>query len=139
MPLNEQWEPLVSAAKRLKAEWPSRGFTWDTRLNCISSSFSAQFETKARTAMAALLREEFTPATLAKAPPRLREVAERSGGLRSGQLLLMGGPFGFTTAYGLWWPWGDGETISLRVGLVDVDPMREPYPTFRDAFGVSLY
>jgi hypothetical protein len=139
MALSEQWEQLLTAGKRMKAEWPSRGWTWDTRLLCIASSFSAQFEAKARAAMANLLREEFTPATLAKAPQRLRDVAERSGGLRTGQLLLAGGPFGYTTAYGLWWPWGDGETISLRVGLVDVDEMREPWVSFRDVMGVSLY
>jgi hypothetical protein len=139
MPPSDQWEALLGGAKRMKADWPSRGWTWDTRLTCISSSFSAQFEAKARAALANLLRDEFTPASLAKAPQRLRDVAEKSGGLRTGQLLFSGGPFGYTTAFGLWWPWGDGETISLRVGLVDVDPMREPYVAFRDALGVSLY
>ena len=31
-----------------------------------------------------------------------------------------------------------GETVSLRVGLADVDPNREPYIRFRDVYGVSL-
>ena len=40
-------------------------------------------------------------------------------------------------AYGLWWPWGDGVTISLRIGL-DIGVMDEPYPRFREVFGVQI-
>ena len=57
--------------------------------------------------------------------------------MRQGQLILAAGPFAGLHAFGLWWPWGDNETISLRVGLCDVDPNREPYVRFRDVFGVS--
>jgi hypothetical protein len=38
----------------------------------------------------------------------------------------------------LWWPWGDGTTTSLRIGLADVDPASSRYARFRDVFGVSL-
>ena len=30
------------------------------------------------------------------------------------------------------------ETISLRIGLVDIDPAKEPYQKLRDTFNVSL-
>jgi hypothetical protein len=81
---------------------------------------------------------EYTTATLNSATPELRELAARTGGLRAGQLLLVGGPVGGITAFGLWWPWGDGETISMRVGLLDIDAAREPWRRLRDVFGVSM-
>ena len=134
----EQWRPLFDALTKLRTDWPTRGWSWDGRLNCVTSSFSTEFETKARSNAAAALPQEWTSSTLAKAPPHIRDLAERHGGLRSGQLLLLGGPFGGILAFGLWWPWGDAVTISLRVGLADLDIAREPYPRFRDYFGVGL-
>jgi hypothetical protein len=129
---------LLDAFKRMRAAWPSRGWSWDSRLLCITSSFSSDFETKARTAAAEALPHRFTASTLATAPPRLRTIVERSGGLRSSQIALAGGSTNGILAFGLWWPWGDAMTISLRVGLCDVDPAYEPYPTLRSVFGVSM-
>jgi hypothetical protein len=134
----EGWEPLFEGLRKLRTSWPARGWSWDTRLACVSSSFAAELETKARAAAAEALPTVWTGSTLTKATSALREVAERSGGLRSGQLLLSGRPFGRIVPFGLWWPWGDGITISLRVGLWGVDMNDEPYPDFRDIFGVSV-
>jgi hypothetical protein len=38
--------------------------------------------------------------------------------------------------FGLWWPWGDGSTVSLRIGLHDVDLPKQRYPRLRDVFGI---
>lgn len=134
----EQWQPLFDGITKLRSTWPARGWSWDGRLSCVTSSFSTEFETKARESAATALPQEWTSTTLLKAPAHVRELAERHGGLRSGQLLLLGGPFGGILAFGLWWPWGDGVTISLRVGLADLDIHREPFPKFREGFGVTL-
>ncbi len=105
---------------------------------CITSSFPIESAEQARAAALSALPTEWSSSTLAKAPPALREIAERSGGLRAGQFLFGGGTPGRLLVFGLWWPWVDGHTISLRVGLVGVDPNREPYPRFREMFNVSL-
>lgn len=128
---------MAEAFKRMRAAWPTRGWSWDSRLNCITSSFSADFEARARSAAAQALPHRFTAATLATAPARIRDVVERSGGLRSSQIALAGGSPTGILAYGLWWPWVDQATISLRVGLCDVEPAHEPYPTLREIFGVT--
>ena len=134
----DAWSPLVETMRTLKATWPARGWSWDSRLNCVSSSFSTEFEAKARQCATGALPLEFVSASIARAPALLQEVAERAGGLRSGQLLLSAPVFNGALAFGLWWPWGDGETISFRVGLANVDSAREPYPRFRDVFNVAL-
>lgn len=128
---------LLSSLKALRTSWPQRGWSWDTRFNCVASSFATELETKVRTTAGRVLASEWTPKTLATAPREVQELAERSGGLRTGQLLLTSPPSRFF-GYGLWWPWGDGMTTSLRIGIGG-PPLREEYlATLREAFGVAL-
>jgi hypothetical protein len=124
--------------KQLRASWPARGWSWDGRLNCVTSSFSAEFEAKARAAAAPVLGQEWTAASIGRAMPALREVADRSGGLRAGQLILTSVAVGTSFAYGLWWPWGDGMTTSLRIGLSGPDASNDAMQRLRDVFGVEL-
>jgi hypothetical protein len=134
----DSFEPLFDALRQLRASWPARGWSWDSRFICVASTFTMEFETQAQKSALDALPAQYTQATLASASSRLREVAQRTGGLRPGQFLMAHGPIGGLTAFGLWWPWGDGETISMRVGLVDVDPNREPYRRLRDVFSVTM-
>lgn len=135
---NDAWQSLFDSLGLMKASWPTRGWSWDPRLLCITSSFTVEQEPAARAATRIALQNEWTSATLLRAPQALRDVVERAGGIRQGQIALSTGPVNGLLAYGLWWPWGDGETVSLRVGLADVDPNREPYIRFRDVFGVTF-
>jgi len=139
MATNPSHEQLFVALKRLRTGWPSRGWSWDSRMTCITSSFSTEFETKARAAIAEALTSEWASPAVSKAPAVLREYVDRYGGLRAGQLLFSSGPLGGSLlAFGLWWPWGDGGTVSFRVGFADVDPGRESYQRLRELFGVQL-
>jgi hypothetical protein len=135
---NEAWQPLFDSLARMKSAWPTRGWSWDPRLFCVTSSFTTEQEPAARKAIQLALQAEWTSATILKAPQLVRDVVERAGGIRQGQLALSTGPVAALLVYALWWPWGDGETVSCRVGLADVDPNREPYTRFRDVFGVTF-
>jgi len=108
-------------------------------MTCITSSFSTEFETGARAAITEAFPVEFTSTTISKAPQVLREYIDRYGGLRQGQYLFTSGTLGGSlVAFGLWWPWGDGGTISMRLGFADIDPGRETYARVREIFGVQL-
>jgi hypothetical protein len=135
---NDAWLPLFESLGRMRAAWPTRGWSWDARLLCVTSSFTTEQEPQARKATQIALQNEWNPATIVRSPQLLRDVVERSGGIRQGQLVLSTGPVNGLLLYGLWWPWGDSETVSLRVGLADVDPSREPCVRFRDTFGVTM-
>lgn len=135
---NEAWQPVFDSLGRMKASWPTRGWSWDPRLLCVTSSFTVEQEPAAHKATRMALQHEWTTATLARAPQQLRETVDRAGGIRQGQVALSTGPINGLLVYGLWWPWGDAETVSLRVGLADVDPNREPYIRFRDTYGVTF-
>jgi hypothetical protein len=135
---NDAWQPLFESLGRMKGSWPTRGWSWDPRLSCVTSSFTTEQEPAARTATKMALQNEWNAQTIVRAPQQLRDVVERCGGVRQGQLVLSTGPINGLMVFGLWWPWGDGETTSLRVGLADVDPNREPYGKFRDVFNVTF-
>jgi hypothetical protein len=129
--------PLLAALKEMRGAWPSRGWSWDRRVSCVTSSFAIEFETQARAAAARALPTEWTPAVIGRAPQALREIADRTGGLRPGQYILSttAGSPGF--AYALWWPWGDGMTTSARVGLGGAFGGETALQRLRDTFNVE--
>jgi len=130
--------PLVlGAMKELRAAWPSRGWSWDKRVSCVTSSFVVELEAKARAAAAPMLPVEWTSATISRAPAALREIAERTGGLRAGQLITVSSGAGAGFVYALWWPWGDGMTTSARIGLGGSFGSESSLEKLRDVFGVE--
>jgi hypothetical protein len=141
----QDWEPVLEALKKMRAKWPTRGWSWDSRFTCAASSFSGDYEEEARDAIALAMPTMWLPATLGQASAPLRDLAESTGGLRAGQMLFSGGsPTHPTTGvaalvcYGLWWPWRDQRMVSLRVGFCGLSEMSDPYPQFRDAFGITF-
>ena len=132
-PLNQ----LLDALKRFRAGWPQRGWSWDSRLSCVSSSFNTDIEPQAKQATAIVLGTEWTMANIAQAPPALQTIAQRTGGLRQGQRVLSTAAFGRVFAYGLWWPWGDGMTTSMRIGLGGADTIRDATTRLCETFGVE--
>ncbi len=134
----DPWSATLAALGQVRAAWPSRGWSWDGRLQCVTSSFVVELETKARAAAGIAMRNEWVATTIASAPPAIREIADRTGGLRAGQILLATSAGAGDFAFGLWWPWGDGMTTSLRIGLGGFRATDGAQQKLRDAFGVEL-
>jgi hypothetical protein len=133
----DSWSVLFSTLKGLRTSWPSRGWSWDSRFSCVTSTFNVELLAKARTAVASSLATEWTPASIARAPAPLKDLAERTGGLREGQMILVSSTVGSAYAYGLWWPWGDAITTSLRIGLGGTHVPHDAFQRLRDTFGVE--
>ena len=135
---NEVWETIFSALANLRDRWPATDWSYDRRLKCVASSIPLAREIDARAAMADALPASFTAETVATASAGVRALIEKCGGLRASQLLFWGVNVQEDApgAFGLWWPWGDGTTVSLRIGLHDVDIPKERYPRLRDVFGI---
>jgi hypothetical protein len=51
------------------------------------------------------------------APDAVLDIISRFGGLMPGQLLFMSGLNQDILLCCAWWPWGDGETVSIRVSI----------------------
>lgn len=134
---NEAWDLIFAALERLRGKWPSPDWMYDRRLKCVASSIPLAREPEARAAMAEVLPVSFSVDTLPGAAAGVRALVEKCGGLRATQLVFWGaGGDDAPGVFGLWWPWGDGTTVSLRIGLHDVDIPKERYPRLRDVFGI---
>jgi hypothetical protein len=136
-PGSDSWSPLLEALKRLRASWPQRGWSWDGRFSCVTSTFNSDLEPRARASIAMALTTEWTPTTISQASAPLRDVVERTGGMRSGQIFFASAAVGRAFTFGLWWPWGDGMATSLRIGVGGPDAREEVQARLRDAFGVE--
>jgi hypothetical protein len=131
----DPWRVLFAAMNEVRSSWPSHGWSWDARLSCVSSSFGVEFEGRARLAASLALPSQWTPKTLLQAPPALRDIAERTGGLREGQVIFASDGAGPAFGYGLWWPWGDETTTSFRIGLAGRGGTPDMLKRLRDVFG----
>ena len=85
----------------------------------MTSSFAVALAGQARAVATRALPRQFDAATIASSPAALLAIVERSGGLRGDQLAFCSGD-GTPVAFALWWPWGGGDNISLRIGVVGV-------------------
>ncbi len=130
------WQPLLDRLTQLKDTWPAPPWSWDSRFSTIASSFDATLEPTVRASAVLAFPRGWTVGSLESAPPELRAIAERTGGLRAGQRLLGGDPIACPGLYGLWWPWGGNAKVTLRIGIVDVTANAEPLPRVRELFGV---
>src|SRR5947209_20183605 len=109
----ERWRPLLEKLALLRDSWPTPPWSWDERFHTIAASFSRDLEPKARASAMHAFPRGWTAKSLDTAPPELQAIAERTGRLRSGQRLLAGDELFAAQLFGLWWPWGGGETITL--------------------------
>ena len=134
--IEANWEAVFGALARLRERWPSADWSYDRRLRCVASSIPVAGAAAARAAFAEVFPTSCSSGKLASAPASVQTLAESCGGLRAAQELLWGGDADGAGAFGLWWPWGDGTTVTLRVGLHGLDQPKVRYPRLRDLFGI---
>jgi hypothetical protein len=99
----------------LSASWGVFSWKWDHRFEALLAEFSADRGNEFR----AILERDFSKVwdklNIREAPDIVQMCTKNFGGLRSGQLLFTTDPGQDVFICGAWWPWGDGETISLRI------------------------
>ena len=126
-------EALRLLLPRLRTDWPGSKWEWDDRLNCALSTVAKASEAEARSKVTGVLPSVWTADTLGQAPALIKQICARTGGLLPGQAAfsveLPEGVF----AYALWWPWGSGANVSIRLGASHETAM----PTVRAAFDLG--
>jgi len=127
-------QALLDSLKDVKSKWPMRGWSFDNRFMCVASTFGIEMVDKCRAAISVALPRDWSERTLPNAPSMLRELASRTGGVRAGQFLFSSDVVSGATAYGLWWPWEEGRTISLRIGIEGAGDVTMP---LCEVFGVE--
>lgn len=92
-------------------------WTWDARFGTALAEFSSDLKDDALGILKEHLVSSWDSASIGEAPDVVQRIRSHLGGLMAGQLLLLSAPDSDPLAYCAWWPWGNGETISIRVGL----------------------
>jgi hypothetical protein len=124
---------LFEKLGQFRKNWIKGGWSWDSRYSCVASSFNVEMDGEARAVILAYLPYEWTSKTIGSAPTQARELADGTGGVRPDQRLYTMDQLGRLVGYGLWWPWGDEITISLRIALggyvgdADIARLRETF------------
>lgn len=132
----EPWQLLLDRLVLLRDSWPNPPWSWDGRFHTIAASFSDDQQPLVRASAMNAFPRGWTTKSLENAPPEMQAIAERTGGLRQGQRLLAGDELFAPKLYGLWWPWGSGDTITLRIGIDGIIGATEPMVAIRRMFAV---
>lgn len=88
---------------------------WDEDLHAARITFGQEHSEPVLTALSAQFHHEWDFSTIDKASPSVAEYFNASFGLFPGQKAFTSDNAGIVL-FAVWWPWGDGDKISLRVG-----------------------
>ena len=99
----------------LSASWGVFSWKWDHRFEAFLAEFSADNGDEFRAILERDFNNVWDSSNIREAPDIVQMCNNNFGGLRSGQLLFTTDPSQDVFVCGAWWPWGDGETISLRI------------------------
>jgi len=102
-------------------------WSWDARLGAALAVFTTADRDGVQAFLARHLPDAWDAPAIREAPEAVQRLVDALGGLRSGQRVLAFAAPGGDFLAGVWWPWGDGTTISVRVFGVPApsDPSRQ--------------
>ncbi len=103
---------IIDVAKKLR---PLLQWKWDPRFQTALAECSIERKDEVLEILERYLVCRWSSNTLPEAPEVVRAVAQQLGGLMSGQLLLLSDPEKPAFLCCAWWPWGNGQTISIRM------------------------
>ncbi len=113
-------ESLENVCKEfLKAFQGTLSWQWDSRFDAALAEFSVGDKDAVLAILERHLGMAWDGSTIGNAPGIVQKIAGDLGGLRSGQLLFTSPADRAASMFGAWWPWGDGNTISIRVAPFD--------------------
>jgi len=79
------------------------------------AEFRVDHKDRVRAILERYLSITWDSSNIGNAPAIVRTINIHLGNLRSGQLLFTSDPNRDVFIFCAWWPWGDGETISIRI------------------------
>ena len=126
----------LAAAFRGILDWK-----WDGRFGAVLAEFPLKIEASVLGVLDQYLVSRWDSTSIADAPETVKKVKGHLGGLMAGQILLLSSPDVEPLVYCAWWPWGSGQTISIRIGLFGGGSDEEAKQTNADvlkaAFGIT--
>lgn len=119
---------------------PSLKWEWDSRFHVVLLVLTVPQSKDIYGMLKAEFAENWVSESIKQAPQMVQQLADQVLGIRHGQLLFTMNPSDKVVFFAAWWPWDDGENISLRIGLRPVEgsphAMDELEKVLRGWFGV---
>ncbi|MCX4026562.1 hypothetical protein H0A36_00165 [Endozoicomonas sp. SM1973] len=91
---------------------------WDNRFNTALTAFSVSKQELVHQAVSKSLDTILDASSIETASEAVKNVSKSLGGVSPGQQLLISDPESGSFLYCAWWPWGNGESISIRIAPV---------------------
>ena len=88
---------------------------WDGRFGAVLATCTTENKDDVQLSLENHLKTIWDNSNTEDAPDVVLDAISRFGGLMPGQLLFTSDPNPDIFLCCAWWPWGDGETISIRV------------------------
>ena len=94
------------------------GFSWewDSRFKTVLAQISVKEKDTVEKTLVNYLGTAWDSVTIKKAPESEQRILESLGGMMSGQFFYTAGLPENGIIFCAWWPWGNGQTISIRLG-----------------------
>jgi hypothetical protein len=126
----------LAAAFRAGLAWK-----WDARFGTVLAEFPLESKASILGILDRHMVDRWDSASIEDAPEAAKKVKAHLGGLMAGQLLFLSDPGGDSLVYCAWWPWGNGLTISIRIGLFGggshEDTKQANADVLKRAFGIT--
>jgi hypothetical protein len=112
----------------------------DDRFEVVLAEFDVANKDRIREILERYLKFTWDSSNIKKAHPSVMKISSYLGNLMSGQILFTSDPNSDAYIYCAWWPWGNGKTISIRIGpcykkLPDTEKA-EKFQQFKGWFGI---
>ena len=120
MYLNES--DLKEACKELLSDFDGvLSWKWDKNFEALLAEFSVKDQEEISSILERHLSLKWDKDTFRKAPDIIKRNAGHLGDLHKGQMLFTSDSEENMLILAAWWPWGDGEVVSLRIASPDTE------------------
>ena len=106
----------------LSVSEPVLQWKWDARFDAVLTEFTLDNQEIIQSILENHLPHVWDKSSLDQAPASVQKISTRFGGLMSRQLFFTSAQDADFTILCAWWPWGDGNTISIRLALSYAEP-----------------
>ena len=114
-------DALETVCQRISLNIPENcPWRWDKEFNLALTVIDTQDEIMVELPLTLEFSHKWDFTTINDAEAPIRDFFQAGFGIVPGQKVLTMDPINGVVLYAAWWPWGDDERISLRLGLVSV-------------------
>ena len=105
----------MSASALLESLKGTLDWEWDDRFEGILATFDSSEAEVMSGLLGEHLGHRWDSESAANAPELVAQALQSVGGVAPGQLVFSSDPGQTLVMLGLWWPWNNGSTISIRL------------------------